>query len=260
MSELAHLQTRFATGLLTAGDNPAELFRGDPARSARRFALYRGNLTANWDKSLGNAYPVLRKLVGDDFFRAMAREFGRARPHAEGDLNRFGAGLATFLEDFAPVADLPYLPDMARLEWALHRIHYGVDALALSLAAFAAMGAEVLDGLRLRLREGCTLLCSRWSILAIWQAHQPDGPPLPRDIAQRSRYVVCRPRWRSQVMPLSFGELTALQLLEEGAALGAALEQAADADPDFDPASALPRWLEAGLFAATEVVSREDHT
>lgn len=249
MSELVRLQARFAAGLLTAGDNPTALFRGDPSLTARRFALYRGNLTANWDKCLGNAYPVLRQLVGEEFFRALAREFGRARPFAEGDLNRLGDGLASFLEHFAPVADYPYFPGIARLEWLLHRAHYAADAAALDLSALTSMDAETIDTLPLRLREGCALLRSPWDVVGIWRAHQTDGPPWPEDIAQPSYCLVCRPAWRAEVMLLSLGEHAALQALASGAALGAALEAAIDADPGLDPAEVLPRWLHAGIFS-----------
>lgn len=257
VSELLRLQSLFAARLLSVGEAPDGLFRGDPARAVRRFALYRGNLTANWNNSLGNAYPVLRALVGAEFFRALAREFGRARPFAEGDLNRFGHGLASFLEDFGPVADYPYFPDIARLEWLLHRAHYAADTPALDLSALATMDAATLDTLTLRLREGCTLLHSAWDVVGIWQAHQTNGPAWPEDIAQSSHCLVCRPHWRAELMPLSFGEYTALQAVTGGMALGPALEAASDADPQFDPATALPRWLQAGIFAAPS--STEDH-
>ena len=250
MAELAGLQGRFAASLLAPGDYPAELFRGDPALCERRFALYRGNLTANWDRSLGNAYPVLKTLVGEEFFRALARAFGRAAPSVEGDLNRFGDGLADFLEDFAPVADYPYLPDVARLEWALHRAHYGVDDRALSLETLARLDSAALDGLALRLRKVCTLLRSPWAVLDIWQAHQPGGPALPRDISRTSHCLVCRPNWRAEVLPLSPGEFATLQTVDNGASLGAALEAGATTDAGFDPSIALPRWLQADVFAA----------
>lgn len=257
MSELSHLQDRFAAGLLTAGDNPANLFRGDPGQAARRFALYRGNLTANWDKSLGNAYPVLRDLVGEEFFRALAREFGRATPFEKGDLNDFGDGLADFLEHFAPVADYPYFPDMARLEWALHRAHYSPDAPALSLTALAAIDPELVDELKLSLHRSCSLLHSSWDMVGIWLAHQTDGPALPAEVSKPSQCLVCRPQWRAELTPLSFGEYTALQAIAAGRSLGAALEAAIAADSEFDPATTLPRWLRAGAFAATSTT--EEH-
>lgn len=259
MSDLAEIQSRFAAGLLTLGEDPIELFRAsagaDPQRSMRRFALYRGNLTANWEKALAGAYPVLKRLVGEEFFRALAREYGRAIPLVEGDLNRFGDQLADFLERFPPVADYPYMPDMARLEWALHRAHSAADTPALDLKELAVLDAEGLDGLRLRLREPCTLLGSPWAVFAIWQAHQPvhesqASPAWPKDLAQPSRYLVCRPRWRAEVLPLASGQFTALQAITDGAPLGAALEAGATADTGFDPAAALPAWLQAGVFAA----------
>jgi hypothetical protein len=248
MSELALLQSRFAAGLLTAGDNPGSLFRGDPDRMARRFALYRGNLTASWDKALTNAYPVLRMLVGAEFLRALAREYGRATPLPEGDLNRFGHALPEFLEAFEPVARYPYLPDVARLEWALHSAHYAADVPALLPATLASVGLETLDQLKLELHPACTLLESPWDVVGIWEAYQPGGPPLPSDLGTTSRALVCRPRWRPELVPLTTGELAVLRAVVAGVALGGALEVAADTDPDFDPGQALPRWLWAGVF------------
>ncbi len=268
MSELARIQGRFAAGLLTPapapnptgnpGQNPIDLFRGDPDLAARRFALYRGNLTANWDRALGNAYPVLRRLVGAAFFRGLAREFGRARPLAEGDLNRFGDGLADFLAGFAPVAAYPYMPDVARLEWALHCAHYGADEPVLTLADLAAIDAGSLATLTPRFPDVCRLLQSPWDTVAIWEAHQDPDARLPADVARRSLCVVCRPRWRAEPLRLSAGEYEALAAIRSGAPLGDALAAGAEADPRFDPGTALPRWLTAGIFAA-QPDSRDDN-
>jgi len=253
LSSLARIQQRFAAALLTGGDYPAGLFRGDPALSARRFALYRGNLTANWEKALGNAYPVLRLLVGGEFFRALAREFGRARPLAEGDLNAFGAGLAEFLAEFEPLAAYPYMPDLARLEWALHLAHYEADEPALGLADLSAMDAERLSALTLRPTRVSRLLQSPWDIAAIWEAHQDASARLPAEIAHPSRCLVCRPRWRAEVLRLGAGEYDALVALQAGAALGDALAAGAEADPTFAPGAALPRWIQARVFAADSI-------
>ncbi|WP_020504862.1 HvfC/BufC N-terminal domain-containing protein [Lamprocystis purpurea] len=250
MAELKQLQARFAAALLAPGGDPGRLFRGAPDLMARRFALYRGNLTANWERALANAYPVIKALVGEEFFRALAREYGRAVPLTEGDLNRFGQLLAGFLEHFPPVADYPYLPDMARLEWGLHQAHYARDTPHLTPQTLAALGIAGLDGLRLALHGACTLVESPWDVLGIRQAHAPSGAPWPEDLAQTSRILVCRPRWRAEVMPLSAGELAALRAIDRGETLGEALEQGGDADPDFDPAQAVPRWLGAGAFAS----------
>lgn len=246
---LGALQIRFAEGLLDGRCEPVELFRGPGELAARRLALYRGNLAANWERALANAYPVLKALVGDQFFHALARRFGRAQAFGEGDLNRLGAGLATFLEQFEAVRDFPYFPDMARLEWALHCAHYAADAPALEMESLARLDPAAIDELRLEFRPGTDLIASPWAIGMIWSAHQADsGQALPADPAQPSRNLVYRPQWRAQTRSLAAGEFAALSALSSGQSLGAALEAALDAQADFDPAGAFPLWIADRLF------------
>jgi hypothetical protein len=245
--ELRDLQARFAAALLSSDEAPAELFSGSGELAARRFALYRGNLSANWDRSLGNAYPVLRQLLGAEFFRGLAREYGRDVPLCAGDLNRFGDRLPEYLETFEPLSDYPYMPDVARLEWALHTAHYAHNAPAASAPALASMDTEALGALRLRLHPACSLVYSAWAVEAIWRAHQPGGRT-PGNIRAESRTLICRPAWRAEVLPLSRGEFAALDAIRTGADLGTALETAQDAETAFDPAVGLSRWLGRGAF------------
>jgi putative DNA-binding protein len=243
------LLLRFAAGLLEPGLDPTELFRGEPALAAARFALYRGNLTACWEKALGNAYPVLKQLVGEDFFRALAREYGRQRPSASGDLNQFGAGLADFLEDFEPTRPYPSFPDLARLEWLVHRAYYAADAPPL---APAELSPQALEGAAIRLRPGHALLASDWAVVALWQAHQQPPATFPGELNLPCRALVHRPDWRVQVREVGPGEWAALARLQAGAWLVAALEAGLDADPDFDPGAALQAWLAEQLLTHHE--------
>ncbi|MCB1907835.1 MAG: putative DNA-binding domain-containing protein [Rhodocyclaceae bacterium] len=254
---LAAIQRRMADGLLDGGADPVELFRGPPAACARRLALYRGNLTANWQRALAGAYPVLEALVGEEFFRAMAREYGRSHDYRDGDLNRFGAALADFLAGFEPLAGHPYMPDVARLEWALHVAHYGADEAAMSLAELAAIAPQSLVEARVHLHPNVALIASQWAIGRIWQAHQPGaGVTLPSDPRGTSRLIVYRPRWRAECRDAGAGEFAALLALASGECLGDALEQASAAQPDFDPGDAVPRWLEEGLWLAATPPTR----
>jgi hypothetical protein len=235
----------FARGLLDPDVVPAEIFRGEAARNAARFGLYRGNLTANWDRALANAYPVLRRLVGDEFFRALARDYGRQIGSTSGDLNELGAGLAEFLAHFEPTQDYPYFPDLARLEWSAHRAYYAADTAAL---APAELTAEALESTPFRLRPGHALLVSDWAVVEIWLAHQDPPGPFPTELVQPCHALVYRPDWRVQVREISTGEAAALAAVQAGAPLAAALEAGLDADPDFNPGAALQAWLEQRLL------------
>ncbi|MES2295611.1 MAG: DUF692 family multinuclear iron-containing protein [Pseudomonadota bacterium] len=250
----ALVQNDFAAALFEPALEGAALAHLQGGAGAQaRFALYRGNLSATWDKSLGAAYPVLRALVGEEFFSALTRAYGMAEPSQDADLNRFGATFAQFLAHFAHVADYPYLPDMARLEWALHRAHYGADAPGVTAAQLAAMAPEQLENARLRLHPACAVLASPWASLALWRAHQGEGgAPFPATLAATSYALVARPRWRAEAVEIDAGAYAALAALATGACFGAALDAAFEADPQFDVAARLAQWLELALIVGID--------
>jgi uncharacterized protein (UPF0276 family) len=212
-----------------------------------RLALYRGNLTATWEKTLTGAYPVVRQLVAEEFFGGLARVYGMQTPSDDGDLNRFGARFADFLAGFSHAADYPYLPDMARLEWALHRAHYAADADGLAPGRLAALGAEV-EAARLRLHPAASLLASNWAVVPLWLAHQPGAVDFPEDMRAPSFGVVTRPRWQARVLALDAASHAALAMLAGGGTFGEALDAAFALDEAFDVAVQLQSWLEHALI------------
>lgn len=249
LSSLAQNQQAFASGLFDPAQAPQAIAPLAPhAQLEHRFALYRGNLSASWHKVLAAAYPVIAQLVGEEFFEALSKAYGRAYPSDSGDLNRFGAHFAAFLSSFPHVADLPYLPDMATLEWALHRAHYAPDAPAATAGALAALTPDAFEQCAPGLHPACTPLALSTNVVALWQAHQPGGPEFPENMATPSYCMVTRPGWKTAVTPLPAASCAALAVLQDGGAFGAALDAAFEADDDFDMAGQLQCWLEAGAI------------
>jgi uncharacterized protein (UPF0276 family) len=248
---LARLQQDFADALLSdaAGDALAAVLR--PAPLAARLAVYRGNLAGSWTRALAGAFPVVAQLVGDAFFAALAREYGRRHPAAEADLHAFGAGFAAFLDGFPHVADLPYLPDMARLEWLLHRAYYAADAAPLAPAALACVDPETFGQCRLPRHPAAAVFASRWAVVPLWQAHRPgSGVPFPDDVARPSQGLVYRLGWEPDVLALEAADCRALGALEEGATVAEALDEALAIDAGFDLAPRLGQWMAHAAFAA----------
>src|SRR5258708_8332119 len=93
-------------------------------------AAYRRNVFGNWSGALANAYPIVRKIVGGEFFDAMAREYAREHPSTSGDLNEFGARLPGFVAACPHTRDLPYMPDVSRMEWLAPLPFYSPSAPA----------------------------------------------------------------------------------------------------------------------------------
>ncbi|MET3130823.1 uncharacterized protein (UPF0276 family) [Oxalobacteraceae bacterium GrIS 1.11] len=244
---LIHVQSLFAGALLAPALEEHVLDRCKGEDNHHRFALYRGNLTATWNKTLGHVYPVVRMLVGDEFFGGLTHAYGLAHPSDSGDLNRFGAHFAPFLETFPHVANLPYLPDMARLEWALHRAHYGADASGVSAATLAGLTPEQMETASLGLHPACCLLESDWAILPLWLAHQGELE-FPQQMRTPSYALVTRPLWKTEVFALSRSAHAALGILAAGGSFGAALDAAFEIDDAFDVGANLQQWIKHAVI------------
>lgn len=248
---LDHLQADFAAALADSGAAsglvPA-LVRSD-ARVLERVALYRGNVSAAWEKALANAYPVVRTLVGDEFFAGLARAYGRAHPSSSGDLNRFGARFAEFVDAFEHTQSLSYLGDVAALEWSVHIAHYAADPVPLTRERIAGLLPGDLLAARFALHPACAWLRSPFPIASIWLAHQPQSAvALPDSLDRRELALVVRPRWRVEVLLSGSGELAALERLRAGADVEAAITAGLRADADFAFPKALVRWLDCGVL------------
>jgi uncharacterized protein len=233
-----------------ADGQAVSLIKGGAASA--RLAIYRGNLSANWEKGLAAAYPVVRQLVGEEFFSGLARAYGKACPSQDPDLNLVGARFAEFLTGFEHVAQYPYLPDMARLEWALHVSYHAPDLPFLNAADLAGLPPERIEAMALALHPATTLLQSKWSVPTLWLAHQPDGPAFPGEMAQECFALIVRPQWQPQLVELPAAAFAALSACARGESFGAALDAAFVLDENFDVATQLRRWLALGVFAGEE--------
>jgi uncharacterized protein (UPF0276 family) len=245
-------QSEFAAAWFDPAREAAVQARLRAGQDGRRFGLYRGNLTATWDKTLANAYPVIRLLVGAEFFGGLSRAFGLARPSDNADLNRFGEHFAAFLADFPHTTQFPYLPDLARLEWAVHRAHYAPAAEAVTAGQLAALTPERLEQCTMTLHPACSLHASPRAVVPLWLAHQPGaGQDFPAQMAQASHGIVLRPQWQARLLPLSPAAHAALAQLASGATFGAALDAAFALDEQFDIGGELGRWLEHRVIIDT---------
>jgi hypothetical protein len=209
-------QQAFVDAVLGRGDAPPSLREG---RSG--LEVYRNNLRALSAQALGVAFERVREALGDDDFAALAWTFWRHAPPVSGDLGDWGGALAEFLVERA--GEDSGLPDLARLDWAIHQAERSAD-VTLEADSLQQLGTSSPEALWLLLRPAVTLL------------NQRDGPVL-----------VWRSRWRGEWRAVSAGEAAFMAAVLAGASLGEALDEAAlkgsGAEADFD----FGTWLQAAL-------------
>ncbi|MFZ5780259.1 MAG: putative DNA-binding domain-containing protein [Pseudomonadota bacterium] len=236
---LAEHQRAFVVTLLQAAPSPD-----------RRIGVYRNNVHASLVAALAARFPVVQRLVGEEFFEATAVLFIRRQPPSSPVLSEYGAGFAAFLAAFEPAAGLPYLPDVARLEWAYGIAYHAADGAPVGIERLTAVPAERLDATGLRLHPATGVVASPWPIVSIWTTNTHDsetrriGPDVPAETA-----LVTRPRLDVQVRCLPPGGDIFVDALADGHPLGEAAAAAAERTAGFDLPAMLAVLFDAGAVA-----------
>lgn len=257
---LSELQGAFRDHLLGGDASPTLTARvlEDGIPVARRLAVYRNNVGHALMEALGAAYPAVRRLVGEDFFAAVARDYTRAHPPTRGTLIGYGEGFADYLDKLPAAARLPYLADVARLERAWLVAYHAPDAAPLQASDLAHLPPETLPGLRLRLHPSAQLLATHHPVREIWAVNRQPGPvPAMRLGEDPDYFLIIRPRLEVRIRPLSAGEYTFLRALMDDATLTEAFEAALAVAPDLDLQTHLHRHLTGGSFAGWQAPPRE---
>lgn len=257
MSALREVQQRFGAALTdAAGEADAlPLLAGDPVRNRALLSVYRATAVANAVAAVRLAFPVCAQITGDEFLDALARRYRDMSPSTEGDLNRYGAGFPAFLDGFEPVRALPYLPDVARLEWAIHQASTAADAEPADGRLFAGLDAEALARARLRFVPGFALLSSDWPVADIWLRHadEADDALAGIDLRQAQCAVVWREGWRVRVAALAPAACALWQALHGRTSVAEAWVTACALDPAFDPGPAFAQALAAGWLHSIDL-------
>ena len=232
-------QAAMAAALL----DPARPGPGDP-----RFAVHRNNVVAGLIAALAETYPAVEKLVGRDFFRAAAGLFVRAHPPAGPVLLRWGGAFPDWLAAFPPAGGLPWLADVARLEWARAEAFHAADAEPVAAAALAAVPADRLPDARLTPHPSLRLTASRHAAVSLWA--DVTGPGVGGiDPTRPETALVVRPRETVEVSVLPPAAAAFLGAIVAGRPLGEAAD-AGLAHPDFDLSAQIAAAFAAGLIVA----------
>jgi hypothetical protein len=246
----ATLQESFAAALVDCGRPvPAGVCSHTADVPTKRFAVYRNNVVVGLVNALRARFPVVQKIVGAEFFGAMARVFATAHPPRSKLLMRYGDDFADFIARFPPAAELRYLPDVARLEAARTRAYHAADAVPLAPARLAALNPASLFSLRLTLHPSVEVVRSPHPIVTIWAMNSGEMPlaPIAEDAGEDA--LVGRPLLAVELRRLPPGGAALVLAIAAGATLGEGAEAAAADDARFDLSANLAGLLASGALA-----------
>ena len=222
---------------------------GNPA--GRRFNVYRNNVTTSLMDALAEGYPVIKKLLGDDNFRNLSREYQANHPPSSPLMMHFGEAFPSFLDGFKPPAKLPYLGDVARLEYALRCSYHAADSTSIDPNTLAEMTEDQLLGSRPKLASAVQIIESKWPILGIWQFNTTKDAPKPPSKAQS--VLVTRPEFDPIPLEISHGDICFLASVSNGGTLNDALVAAQDVEPTHDFSALLSKLLSGNALTELKI-------
>jgi len=246
----AAFEASFARALLdAAAPVPDAVAAADAQTATRRFAVHRNNVVAGLIDALQESFPATARIVGDEFFRAMARDYVRSAPPRSPILLDYGAEFAAHIEAFEPAGELPYLADVARIERAWLEAYHAAEATALETLHFAAINPEVLPQLRQHLHPSLRVVRSKLPALTIWRMNVPGGSPAPIDLeAGGEDALIVRPAAEVEVRLLPDSGAAFIASVASGAPVVEAATTAWAANPGFDLAANLSGLIGCGAI------------
>ncbi len=239
MLTLDRLQHTIANAVLgKTNANLSPLFEPGPADPIRRLRIYQNNTRASLTSTLLVVFPVTAQLVDERFFRYAANEFIRFHPPTEPRLVRYGAAFPNFLRTFPGLAEMPFVAETARLEWAIAQALDSASLPPLPIGTLGGVGEATPD---LVLQPSLRFVISHWPVLSIWSAHQDGGDIESIDASAHKPERVAL--WRSGDT-VRFALLTSAQFsfrysLKAGLGLDKAVSRALTHQPMFDLTGAL---------------------
>jgi hypothetical protein len=252
-------QRLFGEALLDADlPVPEGVVGPDGQPSLRRFNVYRNNVVAGQIATLSEAYPAITTLVGDVFFKVIARDYVLTHPSTTPMMFDYGADFPAFIDSFPAVDELPYLGDVARIERAWIEAYHSPDALPLSgIELRDALACSDLRLLTFQLNPSTRVLRSPFPALSIWEMNTGSNRDRTIDLDEGpEECVVVRPDANVQLHRLPEGGAAFLATLAKGFSLVDAAEHAFADKASFDLVSNIAALIDSRVVVGASVIQR----
>lgn len=226
MASLHDLQASFAAALRGDTQRVAADVTSDRFESAERLQVYQNNSRAMFEGALERTYPVLRRRVGDEYFRQLAHGYRERHPSQSGDLHWVGRHFPGYVADLQAGTGYEWLAELATLEWACETALVAAHEAPVAVEALAQLEPGNVEDVRLRLQPSLVCVSASVPVLDVWRANQPDADGRSVDLAKGAQHVLVG--CSETGLELRETDATVMEFtraLQDGATLGEAVDR-----------------------------------
>lgn len=203
-------------------------------------AAYQYNRWAQAERALSISFPTVAQLMGKNFF-GLSRAFLLEHPHTEADWGSWGEAFPQFIFNNQHHIGLPYLSDVAQLDWLVHTAERQ-DKDTSSIDTIHILEKYPADQIGIKLNSTIYFLSSRYPLLEIWKFHQPNEDTTHWSTKVREalqddnnlfHFVISQQKWQAKPLDISLPEYQFMQGLLGNRSLASLLDELAATDFDF---------------------------
>ncbi|WP_201454965.1 DNA-binding domain-containing protein [Ahrensia marina] len=243
----------FAAGMLNPdAPRPGEVIGPNGKAANKRYDVYRNNVTVSLINAVADIYPAVQKIVGEEYFRAMAREYVRAHPPKSPLLFLYGQNFGDFIDGFEPAKKLPYLGDVARIERAWLTAYHAADLPPLDPAQLSLVEPERLAEICFQPHPASFIISSDYPAHDIFLMNRGFMELSKVDMDKPQALMMTRPQTDTRLILLNKSEHVFMNAILKGSSLGEAATLATEADANFDLNHNLQMLLATG--ATTQIL------
>ncbi len=151
----------------------------DALQPKQQLAIYQNNLRGALQNTLSQTYSVCCKILGENYFRQLVKNYIATYPSRHFDLNFYGRHFSDFLQNcyatLDEITDFPYLSDLAKLEWLYHRAYYATESTNFDFEMFARLSEPQQSSVYFNLTEGLAFISSEYPIVSIWRLNKQEN-------------------------------------------------------------------------------------
>ena len=261
MPTLLELQRCMGLHLLQGIDGEASAFIVNQGVAPEdRLQIYRNTSMGVMASALRLVFVAVGHVLGAEFFEGAARMFVAEAPPRSAWLDQYGADFPDFLAQLPQAASVPYVADLARLEWSVNLVLHASDAMPLAIADLAGLTEADLSQLRLVPHPTAQLLRCDFPADAIWHAvlERDDDAMAAVDLSDGPvGLLVQRTAQGIELMRLSEPQWSVATALFLGQPLGAVMAGASGPDAHAALATLLTRECFMNFSRPHEVIQAE---
>lgn len=211
---------------------PDGLLDGVGRPAGRRFNVYRNNIATSLIEALRAGFPTLEKLLGDENFTYLARQFIAAHPPISPLMIYYGGQLPAFISEIQELTRYPYLSNIAQLEWAMRCSYHAPDHQPISHEVLSSFSSDELMTAQITLAPSLDLVSSPYPIVDIYKYTHDPSTPKPTAIAQSA--LIMRPIYDPTIQAICADDVQIIAHLRRGQSIAEILPHCA---ADYDPST-----------------------